>query len=685
MSKPRRPEDGEDVRRRLLLFLAATDGLSPREIADALERTAAGEYGTAVEAICSGLHENNSRISGGESENLTNLVLTLGLPEACSNRVIEQTDAKLPPPPRAGFNEPGSASENVEDVDSLAASVLESSGRSRRRLTGSRRSEKSRNGRPAIYVVEARVGGIDAQAFVDEHDSVVVSANHSAGRDNFEDRILRRLLINAAQVPQLPQSDFVNVIQLVGRRQWAAALTVLCTQVHERRLPFDWRRTKAVIEAGEILGIDVRGLLAPGKRGGPGGPRRSAAAPDPPPPGPQSHQPSGRGDGESPADSPPMPFRDVGEPRLEPPNRIAVVCVELLLLESERIERPDLHPVLTEARTMLTEDRWDVASECVKEVARQSAVPSSRNGGFTQACESLADALHPGNQKEREQRLRGLWFELTHSWRRENDFLPRGREDRGKVTWINKFAASACLFGALLVSLIVPASHCWIPLPFFLIGCGFSLLLRKLRVHVLVILGVVFLLAILAFKVTEPMPRIVQSTGVFPWLLGALAATAMSQREGGVSDWKRPHGSEAFTCLWARHRGDDVFEFFVVNGKQNHYNHRIIMNWKEATEPFLSSGLSSSLRRETRVRSTRSSDPAHHWVQCYARLVNPRRIGQEIVTPRSWAEVVATTFGMRREVVDEFFEWVPSPTSPPGHDGSDGASLFIDDAPFYGS
>ena len=236
-----------------------------------------------------------------------------------------------------------------------------------------------------------------------------------------------------------------------------------------------------------------------------------------------------------------------------------------------------------------------------------------------------------------------------------------------------------------MASLIVPASHCWIPLPLFLIGCGFSLLLRKLRVHVLVILGVVFLLAILAFKVTEPMPRIVQSASVFPWLLGALAATAMSQREGGVSDRERHHGSEAFTCLWARHRGDDVFEIFVVNGKQNHYDHRIIMNWKEATESFLSSGLSSSLRRETRARSTRSGDPAHHWVQCYARLVNPRRIGQEIVTPRSWAEVVATTFGMRREVVDGFFEWVPSPTSPPGHDGSDGASLFIDDVPFYGS
>ena len=144
MSKPRRPEDGEDVRRRLLLFLAATDGLSPREIADALGRTAAGEYGTAVEAICSGLHENNSRISGGESENLTNLVLALGLPEACSNRVIEQTDAKLPPPPRAGFNEPGNASENVEDVDSLAASVLESSGRpveDSRALAGARNRE----------------------------------------------------------------------------------------------------------------------------------------------------------------------------------------------------------------------------------------------------------------------------------------------------------------------------------------------------------------------------------------------------------------------------------------------------------------------------------------------------------------------------------------------------------------
>jgi len=123
----------------------------------------------------------------------------------------------------------------------------------------------------------------------------------------------------------------------------------------------------------------------------------------------------------------------------------------------------------------------------------------------------------------------------------------------------------------------------------------------------------------------------------------------------------------------------------VVNGKQNHYNHRIIMNWKKATESFLSSGLSSSLRRETRARSTRSGDPAHHWVQCYARLVNPRRIGQEIVTPRSWAEVIATTPGMRREVVDEFFEWGPSPTSPPGHDGSDGASLSINDVPFYGS
>lgn len=242
-----------------------------------------------------------------------------------------------------------------------------------------------------------------------------------------------------------------------------------------------------------------------------------------------------------------MPFRDVGEPRLEPPNRIAVVCVELLLLECERIERPDLRSVLTEARTMLTEDRWDGASERVKEVARQSAAPSSRDGGFTQACESLADALHSGNQKEREQCLRGLWFELTHSWRQEKDFLPRRREERGKVTWINKFAASACLIGALLVSLIVPASHCWIPLPLFLIGCGFSLLLRKLRVHVLVILGGVFLLAILAFKVTEPMPRIVQGTGVFPWLLGALAATAMSQREGGVSDRERHHGTVATT------------------------------------------------------------------------------------------------------------------------------------------
>lgn len=121
--------------------------------------------------------------------------------------------------------------------------------------------------------------------------------------------------------------------------------------------------------------------------------------------------------------------------------------MELLLLECERIERPDLRPVLTEARMMLTEDRWDGASERVKEVARQSAAPSSRDGGFTQACESLADALHPGNQKEREQRLRGLWFELTHSWRQEKDFLPRRREERGKVTWINKFAASACIIG----------------------------------------------------------------------------------------------------------------------------------------------------------------------------------------------------------------------------------------------
>ena len=152
-----------------------------------------------------------------------------------------------------------------------------------------------------------------------------------------------------------------------------------------------------------------------------------------------------------------------------------------------------------------------------------------------------------------------------------------------------------------------------------------------------------------------------------------------------MSDRERRHGGEAFTCLWARHRGDDVFEVFVVNGEQNHYNHWIIMNWKEATESFLSSSLSSSLRRETRARSTRSGDPAHHWVQCYARLVNPRRIGQEIVTPRSWAEVVDTTPGMRRKVVDEFFEWVPSPTSPPGHDGSDGASLLINDVPFHGS
>ena len=42
MRKPRRPENGEDVRRRLLLFLAATDGLSPREIADALDKTMTG-------------------------------------------------------------------------------------------------------------------------------------------------------------------------------------------------------------------------------------------------------------------------------------------------------------------------------------------------------------------------------------------------------------------------------------------------------------------------------------------------------------------------------------------------------------------------------------------------------------------------------------------------------------------
>ena len=144
MSRPRRPEDGEDLRRRLLLFLAATDGLSSGEIADALRDTAADEYGTAVEAICSRLRENDSRIFGEESENLTKLVLALDLPGVCSNQVAEQTDAKLPPPPRVGFNESGSACENVEDVDSLAASVLESSGRpveDSRALAGARNRE----------------------------------------------------------------------------------------------------------------------------------------------------------------------------------------------------------------------------------------------------------------------------------------------------------------------------------------------------------------------------------------------------------------------------------------------------------------------------------------------------------------------------------------------------------------
>lgn len=89
MSKSRRPEDGEDVHRGLFLFLAATDRLSPRGIADVLKRTATDKYRTTVRMICSGLHKNSSRISGGEPENLTNPTLALGLPEVCSSRVAE--------------------------------------------------------------------------------------------------------------------------------------------------------------------------------------------------------------------------------------------------------------------------------------------------------------------------------------------------------------------------------------------------------------------------------------------------------------------------------------------------------------------------------------------------------------------------------------------------------------------
>lgn len=250
--------------------VAAARALAPRDVGLALDLIAYGEYGIALELVCTQIDEHDSLPSPEELEALRDLGLMLDVDVDGFFRFLGRPDETIPGEYLVWTDWecqnillPEGWTQEAADVFIPTMIRFAFLRNECTRLTGGSWGRWPRNGTPPLHWIIAYPEHMEIDIVADLHHRRVVTRNRMFLPDTLYERRARHLLLQAAKIPDLEYRDFAPVLKLVGAGEWEVALTVLCTQLCETRAPLGPDDLAAIHAAGEHLRIDTGALLTP--------------------------------------------------------------------------------------------------------------------------------------------------------------------------------------------------------------------------------------------------------------------------------------------------------------------------------------------------------------------------------------------------------------------------------------
>lgn len=257
-------KDAFDVRDGIIDCVVMADGLLPGLVGQVLMYVAVGEYELAVDSLFEYSEVRPGAELLGRMEALarrlgvrTSQYLSYWARSDTSERVYGQDY------PAAVRNAALPSSWTQEDVDACVEVMLEDGLTDflKRQLTGRAGQAYARNGTGVLYWVTATMPREYVSVIADLGRGVVVSGNRVLIDQSATGRRARNLMLQVARNRGLPHEDFAVVLQLLGNGEWATALTVLCTQLHECGATVSPHELEALHAVDHLLGTSTNPLL----------------------------------------------------------------------------------------------------------------------------------------------------------------------------------------------------------------------------------------------------------------------------------------------------------------------------------------------------------------------------------------------------------------------------------------
>lgn len=252
--------------------VAAARALALRDAGFALDLIAYGEYGIALELVCTQIDEHDSLPSPEELEALRDLGLRLGVDVDGFFRFLGRPDETIPEEylvwtdwecRSTAFPEQWSQ----QDANAFISTMLRSpvTRDERMRITGRPPWLRPRNGTPPLYWIRThcKQGPVCLAADLRRQHRQTVTRNRVLLPDTAHERQARRLLLQTAKISHQAYWGFVPIMELIGAGEWEVALMVLCTQLCDTRAALRPEDLATIHAAGEHLCIDTDALLAP--------------------------------------------------------------------------------------------------------------------------------------------------------------------------------------------------------------------------------------------------------------------------------------------------------------------------------------------------------------------------------------------------------------------------------------
>lgn len=264
------------------------------------------------------------------------------------------------------------------------------------------------------------------------------------------------------------------------------------------------------------------------------------------------------------------------------------------------------------------------------------------------------------------EKLRALWFDLTHYWRRKQAKGVPTIPDLSQFMLIESIATLVVVLLGIVLPMIRPQTtgiYMAAPIALFAVMCVSNVAaaltktnaMRQLLYWVSVGIGLIPVV-----HLQHEMSRWILWSWGGGVIVGVLIGNDLALRRSR----RMANKYGPFACLWARHVKKNTYEFLMVRTDGTVAWRYLANRWYKHMDPLLGANLAICYLGALK-KFGYETHPLGGWFPCYPALVATRMIGMRRRNPDRWPEARHSTADLSDELMQEFFARTPSAATPP--------------------